>query len=388
MSTKKRLGELLIEAGVIDDTMLQSALGHQRRWGGRIGQALLDLKLTTEPVIVATLAKKVGYPVARLDQLDPAGLEAAGRLVGPEFALKHNLLPLAVDNATLTVATADPTNLSLIDELRFRVNRRIKVTIAGDRELAAALKARFPSAANQQVEAISLDSDASGEYLPQLSDPFGGGSAAAFEANLQATPRSKAPELPEQAAARASHLGTVPYAGFTQREMVEGLTPLPLPVRSAPAPAPPPSVAAPAPAAPPRAQPQHAAPQPQVPAPARPAATPAPVAARPVAQPAAAPQPKPVVQPAAAPQPRPAVQSRPTPTGYAGEEEMVEGRLALRPLTPREIVVLDALERLASGAEDVPLPVKPSQVAAALLRIMLRKHVVSQQEQLDELLKK
>jgi hypothetical protein len=67
---------------------------------------------------------------------------------------------------------------------------------------------------------------------------------------------------------------------------------------------------------------------------------------------------------------------------------MVEGRLALRPLTPREIVVLDALERLAAGAEDVPLPVKPSQVAAALLRIMLRKHVVSQQELLDELLRK
>src|SRR5512137_950059 len=131
MSTRKRLGELLIEAGVLDETMLQSALGHQRRWGGRIGQAILDLKLTTEPVIVATLAKKLGYPVARLDQVDPAAAEAACGLVGADFALKHSLLPLAADQSSMTVAMADPTNLSVIDELRFRVNRRVKVTIAG-----------------------------------------------------------------------------------------------------------------------------------------------------------------------------------------------------------------------------------------------------------------
>jgi hypothetical protein len=70
------------------------------------------------------------------------------------------------------------------------------------------------------------------------------------------------------------------------------------------------------------------------------------------------------------------------------EEEAVEGRIPLRPLTPKEIVVLDALERLAAGQDDVPLPVKPSQVAAALLRIMLRLKIVSQQELLDELLRK
>lgn len=70
------------------------------------------------------------------------------------------------------------------------------------------------------------------------------------------------------------------------------------------------------------------------------------------------------------------------------EEEVTGGSVALRPLTPKEVVVLDALERLAAGQEDVPLPVKPSQVAAALLRIMLRKKIVTQQELLDELLRK
>ena len=77
MSTKKRLGELLLEAGVIDEAMLQSALGHQRRWGGRLGQALLDLKLASESVIVEALARKAGIEVARLSDLEPYALEQA-----------------------------------------------------------------------------------------------------------------------------------------------------------------------------------------------------------------------------------------------------------------------------------------------------------------------
>jgi hypothetical protein len=70
------------------------------------------------------------------------------------------------------------------------------------------------------------------------------------------------------------------------------------------------------------------------------------------------------------------------------EEELVEGPVPLRPLTPKEVVILDALDRLAAGQDEVPLPVKPSQVAAALLRILLRRKLVSQQELLDELLRK
>jgi type IV pilus assembly protein PilB len=136
MSPKKRIGELLIEAGVIDDAMLQSALGHQRRWGGRLGQALLDLKMLSEGVLVETLARKSGFEVARLSELEPYALEQALKLVPGELALRANVFPMAADTSTLTVAMSDPTNLSLTDELAFRTGRRVKVTIGGDREIA------------------------------------------------------------------------------------------------------------------------------------------------------------------------------------------------------------------------------------------------------------
>ena len=387
MSTKKRLGELLIDAGVIDEAMLQSALGHQRRWGGRIGQAMLDLKLTTEATIVQALARKLGFEVARLGALDPQQVETALKMVGKDFAVKHNIFPMAADHSTLTVAMADPTNLGIVDELRFRFNKRVKVCIGGDREISEALRVHFPSSEPLALEAISLDTEVSGEFLPPLADPFGGGNTDLLEQQMQMerSPRQGAerPAVPGDPAwdGRSELLGSVPRGGFSHRDTAEELELSPLQVSPAP-----------------RANPAPAAPRPTGAHPTVP-----PVAPRTVTQtnptvPPVAPrtttQSNPVVAPPPAqaftPVPRPAPHPAPPPevTELLLEEEAVEGRIALRPLTPKEVVILDALERLAAGQEDVPLPVKPTQVAAALLRIMLRHKIVTQQELLDELLRK
>jgi type IV pilus assembly protein PilB len=376
MATRKRLGEQLIEARKIDKDMLNSALGHQRRWGGRLGQALLDLKLVDEASIVEALAHTHGFEVARLTALEPHALAAALKLVSKDFATRHLLFPMAADQSTLTVAMADPANLGVSDELRFRTNRRVKVCIGGDREIAEAIRANYPSD-SQQMEAISLDNEVSGEFLPPLADPFGGGSSEDMENQMfrPVRPGTGRPATPPEAAGegRVDRFGSGPRAGAARRDEDEksGLTPLPLPAAPVARPAPPP-VPPPPPAS-------HAAPPPHQPSPHPPAPSPA----RP-----AAPRPAFGQVPSMTPAPaRPAAYPVPIPQVVV-EEEAVEGRIPLRPLTPKEIVVLDALERLAAGQDDVPLPVKPSQVAAALLRIMLRLKIVSQQELLDELLRK
>src|SRR5512140_37877 len=133
---KKRIGEMLLEAGIIDETQLKAALGHQRQWGVRLGQALVDLKLATEPEIVKILARRFGFEVARLDQVEAYAHQQAIQLVPRDFAVKHNAFPLGADTSTLSVAMSDPSNLAVIDELRFRSGRRVKVSIGGDREIA------------------------------------------------------------------------------------------------------------------------------------------------------------------------------------------------------------------------------------------------------------
>jgi hypothetical protein len=59
-----------------------------------------------------------------------------------------------------------------------------------------------------------------------------------------------------------------------------------------------------------------------------------------------------------------------------------------RELTPQEIAILESLDRLASGAPAQPDIVKPAQAMAALIRLLIRRRIVTELEFLDELSKK
>lgn len=61
---------------------------------------------------------------------------------------------------------------------------------------------------------------------------------------------------------------------------------------------------------------------------------------------------------------------------------------ARRELTPREVAILDSIERLANGHPAQPDVVKPTQAMAALIRLLIRKGLVTELEFLDELTKK
>ncbi|HET6438753.1 MAG TPA: hypothetical protein VFG59_11860 [Anaeromyxobacter sp.] len=444
---KKRLGELLVEAGVIDETQLKAALGHQRQWGIRLGQSLVDLKLATEQDVVRVLAKKYGFEVARLDQVEAYAHQQAIGLVPRDFALKYNVFPLGADTSTLAVAMSDPTNLAVVDELRFRSGRRVKVSIGGDHEVAAAIEAAYPQP-GAGVEAIALDIDEGGVAGEPVLDSFGGGSSQDFDSFFGAG----AAPAPDAAAAddpfSAEPVAALPLAGPASA----AVKPLPAapgpaaPHPPAPAPASPgpraPLAAGPAPAstpAPPRpaatgtspppagngsagpsrpAQPSAAPPRPTSPRPADspapgraptvpavrpvPAPGPAPTAARPAARPAAGP-----VQAAAThlelPSPDALREARarraPTPPPSAEPEPLVdlEAELiaeaeAVPPaasgagaLTEGEKRVLDAVERLAEGGHAQPELLKPTQAIAVLIRILLRKGLITERELLDAL---
>src|SRR5690242_5239230 len=138
-NVKKRLGELLVEADIIDEHQLRAALGHQRQWGGKLGQALIDLKLASEPQIVDALAKKLGFPIVHLGAVERSVVEHALKLLPREIARRSNVLPVSADTNTVTLAMSDPTNVQVVDEVSFRTGRRVKIAIAGDREVARAV---------------------------------------------------------------------------------------------------------------------------------------------------------------------------------------------------------------------------------------------------------
>jgi hypothetical protein len=180
---KKRLGEMLLEAGIIDAHKLQAALGHQRKWGGRLGQALVDLKFASEEQIVAALSRKFGYQTVPSQALEGGPmLESSLKLVPREFASRNNLIPFAMDSSTISVAMSDPANIAVVDEIRFRTGRRVQIALAGDREIAEAVRRHyFVDQSQPATNAISLDLDTGPAPSETVVEQFGGGSPTAYE---------------------------------------------------------------------------------------------------------------------------------------------------------------------------------------------------------------
>src|SRR5437762_6441178 len=142
MPPRKRIGQLLTELGVIDEHQLQSALGHQKQWGGKLGAVLVQKGFCKEPDVVIALSKHLGMPAVRLgdQKIDPRAVA----FVSKQIAEKLHVFPYDVSGTgrseVVTIAMSDPTDLSAVDQLAFHTGKRIKPMLAGDTEVVAAIQ--------------------------------------------------------------------------------------------------------------------------------------------------------------------------------------------------------------------------------------------------------
>lgn len=138
---KKRLGEMLIEAGLIDGLQLSSALGQQRQWGGRLASILIDMGFIDERSIASVLEKKLGQKCISLkNRKIPA---EALKIVNHDIATKYGILPLDFDKKSLTIAMSDPTDLKTIDELSFVFGLKIKPLLAIESNINKAIALHY-----------------------------------------------------------------------------------------------------------------------------------------------------------------------------------------------------------------------------------------------------
>ncbi|MBI4508508.1 MAG: hypothetical protein HY698_02650 [Deltaproteobacteria bacterium] len=134
---RKKLGELLVQAGVLDEARLRVALAEQRRWGGPLGRILVDMKLITEDAMVQALSHQLNFPAVNLDQRSIA-MEVLD-LVPADLAEQHSVVPFNVQGKFIDVAMADPTNLGIIDELRIRTRLNVRPYLAGPKMIERAI---------------------------------------------------------------------------------------------------------------------------------------------------------------------------------------------------------------------------------------------------------
>jgi len=136
-----RLGDLLIKEGLITKDQLDKALAEQKAQGSRLGFALVKLGFVQETEITKMLARQYRMPAVDLArfEVDPKIV----KMVPADVALKHLVLPLKREGRTLTVAMADPTNLAVLDDLKFITRYDIFPVIAGEYTLRNQLEKHY-----------------------------------------------------------------------------------------------------------------------------------------------------------------------------------------------------------------------------------------------------
>jgi type IV pilus assembly protein PilB len=157
----ERIGDLLVREGLITREQLARALEEQRASGTRVGYNLIKLGFIEENELTKMLARQYKMPAIDLArfEVDPK----IAKMIPTELAVKNLVIPLKRDGRTLTIAMADPTNLGVLEDLKFITRYDIFPVIAGEFTLRNVIEKIYGSQDEQRLEKlmneIEVDSD-------------------------------------------------------------------------------------------------------------------------------------------------------------------------------------------------------------------------------------
>lgn len=137
ISNKKRIGEVLIEQGLITDEQLKEGLEEQKKTGKQLGRCIVQLGYITEHKLIDILAAQLDIPHVRLDNFTFSRtlLDSIPR----EMVKRYKAIPIFENNEAITIAMADPTDLRTIDHFKFKTGKEIDPVIASERDIMAAI---------------------------------------------------------------------------------------------------------------------------------------------------------------------------------------------------------------------------------------------------------
>ena len=125
---RKRLGELLVETGLLSEENLTRALSDQRTRRRRLGDVIIALGLATEEEIAQALSLQLGIPLVDLANtpVEPQAIE----LIPEKVARKHLSVPITIEDRDLHLAMADPLSFEAFEDVRFASGYAIKPAVA------------------------------------------------------------------------------------------------------------------------------------------------------------------------------------------------------------------------------------------------------------------
>lgn len=152
---RKRIGDLLVEAGLLTEDELNQAL-REKNPGEKIGKYLVRIGKLTEQQIVSALEVQLNIPQVHLNQLTID--EEVMRIIPKELAKSANVIPIHKDRNQLYVAMSDPMNYFIIEELRLATGLQIIPRLATETELEKSVMRHYEL--RESMEAAMTDVEA------------------------------------------------------------------------------------------------------------------------------------------------------------------------------------------------------------------------------------
>ena len=151
IGTRKQIGEILKELGLVTDKQIKEAMERQGRGGRRLGELLIAMGACTEVDVTKALAVQFDMEYVELDigTINPQVME----MMPEEMMREYQILPLAYEDGRLKVAITDPLDLESVDAIRFRLNLDVDCVLA-PREQVSQIIASY----TERTESESVDS--------------------------------------------------------------------------------------------------------------------------------------------------------------------------------------------------------------------------------------
>lgn len=138
MRPKTRLGEMLVQKGIISQEQLETALNEQKKTGDFLSIALIKLGFATEEEIWPILSEQLEIDYVKLKeiQIDPEAIKR----VPAKLVHHYKLMPIKLSADTLTIALNNPLDIHALDEVSLLLGLKVKAVLAGEKDILEAIR--------------------------------------------------------------------------------------------------------------------------------------------------------------------------------------------------------------------------------------------------------
>lgn len=154
----KRIGEVLLERGVINRKELEKALAHQKEHGGLLGQILIQQGAVTEDEVALALTAQYGFPYLPLSNYEIDTELTA--LIPEETAKRYCLIVIDHIGNALTLAMADPSNVQAIAEIELLTKCVVQTFVSTPTDINAAIEKYYKRTSNTKPESHDVEPQA------------------------------------------------------------------------------------------------------------------------------------------------------------------------------------------------------------------------------------